>query len=167
MHADLLPATTPLPEGTLASCLLAPLDGADPVRLVLTADTGAPYVVETALDLQVERAAVAALVEFDGPRSEAQVAADRFASTHRVGPAAAQVEGTGGAVILRGADGAFVAVALANTAEALEASSRAILSTPLLPAEDPALLTEPSRFTACRVEGGADLVRALTSAVAR
>jgi hypothetical protein len=156
VHASLLPLTAGSnpapPPGALASCRL---DGDEAAwLLVLTEESpGAGYEVEDLFGPVAGTATRAAVTEFDGPRDAAQVAADRRSGRERVWPAAAQVEGTCGAVALRGGDGAMVVVAFAESQAALEAASRAILSTPLLPGEDPALLRGPDRYTACSVVG--------------
>lgn len=179
MHACLqhVPAGTPLPASSpppSARCRLAAVDGSGDWHLILWDDPAAALaeVERTGSGrlLAVEEAflhagghSFAAVVEFDGPRSAPHVAADRFASRQRIAPAAAQVPGTGGAVVLRADDGGMVTVALADSVATLEAASRAILSTPLLPGEDPSLLGGADRWTACRVEGGAALVAALSA----
>jgi hypothetical protein len=111
----------------------------------------------------------AGLTEFDGPRSAAQVEADRRSNRERVGPAALQVTGVLGALVLRAPDGAMVVVALAEHEAALVAASHAIVSTPLLPGEDPALLRGPDRHTTHPVQDGGltALVTRVSAAAAR
>ena len=155
-------------DATAAALRLTALEGdaawlltlggdAEALRAEVSARGGRLLEVEDVSDLDGAHAEVAALVEFDGPRSPVQAAADRFATRERVGPAARQVPGTGGAICLRGEDGAYVAVAFAQSEQALDAASRTILSTPLLAGEDPTLLGGPDRWTACRVEGAEHL----------
>lgn len=156
MHAHLIPfpvgATAPAaPVDSIASCRLDAADGSGWL-LVLT-DDDAPYEVEQVDGRPHGSGTSATVVEFDGPRDAVQVAADRRASRERVSPAAMQVEGNLGALVLRAADGAMVTVAFGDSPATLEASSRAILSTPLLPGETPALLGGPQRYTACQVVG--------------
>lgn len=176
----LAPGSSPTPPSrdAVACCVLTAVETDAAWRLTLWDDPGAArfqaarspggrlFEVSDVTDLDRDSHAVAALVEFDGPRTPAQVAADRFASRQRVAPAAAEVHGTGGAIRLRGKDGSVVVVALAESVAVLEAASRAILSTPLLPGEDPELLGGPDRWTACRVDGGAALTAALATAAA-
>lgn len=156
MHAHLIPfrdeEDVAAPPGTTASCRLDREDGAGWL-LALTDDPGAPYEVEDLWGRPDGSGSSAAVVEFDGPRDHVQVTADRRASRDRVAPAAMQVEGSLGAVVLRAADGAMVCVAFADSRASLEAASRAILSTPLLPGEDPARLGGPDRWTACQAVG--------------
>lgn len=141
-----------VPNGTTASCRLDAGDGAGWL-LALTEAADSPFEVEQLYGRPHGRGASAAVVEFDGPRDAVQVAADRRASRERIAPAALQVDGALGALVLRAPDGAMVTVAFADSHASLEASSRAILSTPLLPGEDPALLGGPDRWTACHVVG--------------
>ena len=156
MRAHLIPfaagSAAAAPAATTAACRLDAEDGSGWL-LALTDDLAAPFEVEH-LDARSKGAGTsAAVVEFDGPRDAAQVAADRRASRDRVGPAAMQVQGALGAVVLRGGDGTMVTVAFADAPATLEASSLAIRSTPLLPGEDPALLGGPQRYTTCNVVG--------------
>ncbi|MGI5242014.1 hypothetical protein [Dactylosporangium sp. CA-139066] len=82
---------------------------------------------------------------FDGPRSAQWAAAEQFASTRRLWPAVRDVAGIVWALRLRAPDNAVTVVSLAETADALHEAIRAIMSTQLLPEEDPALLTRPDR----------------------
>ena len=168
MHAVLSPPTPGAAEGATASALLTPLDGRPAVLLTLWPDAsavtataaagGRAYEVEALLGHPsagtdaVGVAAAASLVEFDGPRDARQVAADRRSSEERVWPAVSQVDGTLGALHLRAADGALAVVALVDAPATLEAALRTILSTPLLPGEDPQLLSGPDRTTDCALE---------------
>ncbi len=157
MHAHLIPFPTgggvaDAPAGATATCRLEAADGSGWL-LALTGSADAPYEVEHIDAHGAGGGTSAAVAEFTGPRDAAQVAADQRASRERVGPAALQVEGVLGALVLRAADGAMVTVGFADSPETLGAASRAILSTPLLPGEDPALLGGPQRFTSCRVTG--------------
>lgn len=156
MRAQLIPfpagGAVAAPTSATAACRLEAPDGSGWL-LALTENTEAPYEVEH-LDARPHGTGTsAAVVEFDGPRDAAQVAADQRASRERVGPAAMQVQGTLGALVLRGGDGAMVTVAFADSPATLDASSLVIRSTPLLPGENPALLTGPQRYTTCQVVG--------------
>lgn len=158
MHAHLIPFTAgttapAAPSDSIASCRLDAADGSG--WLLALTDRDAPYEVEQADGRPHGSGTSAAVLEFAGPRNAVQVAADRRASRERVSPAAMQVEGNLGALVLRAADGAMVTVAFADSPATLEASSRAILSTPLLPGENPALLGGPQRYTTCNVVGDA------------
>ncbi len=154
------------PDGCTASCRLLAADGSGWL-LALTDDASARYEVEQLEGRPHGSGTSAAVVEFDGPRDATQVAADRRASRERVAPAAMQVEGSLGAVVLRTADGGMVTIAFADSHSSLEAGSRAILSTPLLPGEEAALLSGPDRYTVCSVHGDdvAALLRSSTSGV--
>jgi hypothetical protein len=170
VHAHLIPVPAgghaAVPPGSTASCRLRADDGSGWMLALTGADTAA-YTVEQVHGRAHGSGGSAAVLEFDGPRDSVQVAADRRASQERIAPAALQVEGTLGAIVLRAADGAMVTVAFADSRASLEAGSRAILSTPLLPGEDPALLGGPDRYTACSVEGDgvADVLRSSSSVV--
>lgn len=87
----------------------------------------------------------AQLVHFDRPRSPEQLAAEDFANEHRIKPAVAQVPGNIRTYVLRRDDGSEVVVTLAETEQALIDGQKAIMSTTLLPGEDPALLQNPDR----------------------
>ena len=98
-----------------------------------------------------ERPAVAQVMTFDGPRSQAQVAASERAGRERLWPAVRALPGLVGVHVLRDEDNAVVVVSLATSLEALEAGQKAVLTTELLPDEDPALLAEPDRVQIHRV----------------
>lgn len=91
----------------------------------------------------------ARLTYFDGPRSPEMVKASDRAGHERILPAlTAQPEVRAAHVatyILRQPDGSEVVVAIAETEEALNRAVETIMSTELLPGEDPALLTDPDR----------------------
>jgi len=90
------------------------------------------------------------LLTFDGPRSADWSAAyDR--SGERIWPA---VHGAAGVVEVVGgkaADGGRFNAAAAESVEALEAAATAVLSTELLPGEDPAQLTGPDAAVVLRL----------------
>ena len=127
MHAHLIPfppgseAAAP-PAGSIATCRLDAADGSGWL-LALTDGEGAAFEVEY-IDAHAHGAgSTAAVVEFSGPRDAAQIAADRRASRDRVGPAAMQVQGNLGALVLRAEDGAGMTIYAAEpgspTAQAL------------------------------------------------
>lgn len=187
MHAVLSPPTSGAAEGAAASALLTPLDGRPAVLLTvwpeaapavaLAGADGRAYEVEASLGQPLVDvvAGAASLVEFDGPRDARQVAADRRSCEDRIWPAVSQVPGTIGVLLLRAPDGAMAVVALADTAATLQASLRTILSTPLLPGEDPVLLGGPDRTTDCVLDDAGvtglltrgEPARPLTQVVAR
>jgi hypothetical protein len=101
-----------------------------------------------------EPPAVAQLTWFDGPRSEAQAAADERAGTERLWPAVCDTPGLGRSLALVGDDRAHVHVGLATGTEVLDEVQRRIMSTELLPGEDPALLGGPDRIDVCTVLAG-------------
>ncbi|MGW6932722.1 hypothetical protein ACWGE0_21885 [Lentzea sp. NPDC054927] len=87
----------------------------------------------------------AQLIYFDRPRDPEQLAAADFATEQRIKPAVASVPGNIRTYVLRRPDGAEVVVTLAETEQALADNQKAIMSTTLLPGEDPALLQGPDR----------------------
>ena len=93
---------------------------------------------------------IAQLVWFDGPRSEAQAAADDLAA-HRISPVATQVEGGVETWALRGEGLSKVILALCTDVDVLGRTADAIAATDLLPGEDPALVPVPDRAELYRV----------------
>ncbi len=87
----------------------------------------------------------ATVVEFDGPRTAEWVAAEARASHERIHPATEDVPGYVGTLRVERADGGVLLVSMAESAEALQEGMDRILSTELLPGEDPAMLTGPDR----------------------
>jgi hypothetical protein len=83
---------------------------------------------------------------FDGPMSPARIAAARFGYRERIAPRLATLPGhVRTLVLLRDRDAASCVVGLAVDLPALESGGAAVNATPLLPGEDPALLTGPDR----------------------
>ncbi|MDX8049806.1 hypothetical protein SK571_10475 [Lentzea sp. BCCO 10_0798] len=87
----------------------------------------------------------AQLTYFDGPRGPEQLAAADFAAKQRIAPAAMKVPGNIRTYVLRRADGSEVVLSIAESEQALIDTQKAIMSTPLLPGEDPALLRGADR----------------------
>ena len=87
----------------------------------------------------------AQLIYFDHPRGPEQLAAEDFAAEHRIKPAARAVPGNLRTYSLRRDDGSAIIVAFAETEQALVDTQKAIMSSTLLPGEDPALLPGPDR----------------------
>jgi hypothetical protein len=91
----------------------------------------------------------AQLVHFDGPRSPELVAAAEHAGRERVTPAIlADPEVAADHVctyVLRRPDGGETVLTITNTAEMIDRTREIIMSTELLPDEDPALLPGPDR----------------------
>lgn len=100
-----------------------------------------------------ERPAYGQIVYFDGPHSQSEADAIDRANRERIAPAVRDVPGNLGAYRGRNPDGSSVVVALTASLQAIEDSQRAIMSTELLPGEDPALLTGPDRIQLCWVLG--------------
>ena len=85
------------------------------------------------------------VVEFSGPRTEEWAAAEQRAATERLGPATAGIDGIVSVTRMRGCDNAYVVVVLAESMDVFDVASQAIMSTGLLPGEDPELLGSPDR----------------------
>jgi hypothetical protein len=87
----------------------------------------------------------AQLTYFDGPRGPEQLAAADFADRERVMPALSKLGHSFRAYRLRRDDGAEIVVVIADSEQVLLDAQKAILSTRLLPGENPALLPGPDR----------------------
>ena len=90
-------------------------------------------------------------MEFSGPRSEEWVAAEERAAAGRLGPATDGVDGIVSVLRLRAADNAYLVIVLAESMDAFDVASQAIMATELLPGEDPALLGGPDRISFYRL----------------
>jgi hypothetical protein len=82
----------------------------------------------------------AQLTYFDGPRSPEQLAAHDFAARERIVPAISELDHSYRVYVLRRDDGSQIVVSIADSEQALLDAQKAIMSTELLPGEDPALL---------------------------
>ncbi|GAA0926322.1 hypothetical protein [Virgisporangium aurantiacum] len=99
-----------------------------------------------------EEPAVAFLGEFDGPLGPARVEAARFAGTQRVAPVLRTVSGLVRILVLwHPTERRMAVLHLATSMAALEAVGEAVMSTKLLPGEDPELLPGPDRITRLQV----------------
>ena len=97
--------------------------------------------------------AYARLMYFDGPRAPEQAAAEDLAGRQRIWPAIRNLSGLVAIYVLRGRDLGSVVITLTTSAESLDAAARAVMSTELLPGEDPALLPGPDRIEIHHVTG--------------
>lgn len=88
---------------------------------------------------------------FHGPRDECWNTALLCAGAERIWPAIRDVPGITGSLLCLASDGGALALTLAVSVEALEAALNAIMTTHLLPGEDPALLTGPDRVEVHRL----------------
>lgn len=96
---------------------------------------------------EMDEATLCQVMWFDGPRSAAQTEALRRAGAERIEPAVAEVPGRAATYVLhRPEDSAIVVMTFATSIDALSRTAEAAFSTPLLPGEDPALLTGPDRI---------------------
>ncbi len=86
---------------------------------------------------------------FDGPRSAELVAAHERAGIERIEPAISAhpdlMEALVATVVMRRPDGGELVLTITESESALDRSNAVIMSTALLPGEDPALLTGPDR----------------------
>ena len=97
--------------------------------------------------------AYARFMYFDGPRAPEQAAAEDLAGRQRIWPAIRNLSGLVGVYVLRGRDLGSVVITLTTSAETLDGAARAVMSTELLPGEDPALLPGPDRIEIHHVTG--------------
>jgi hypothetical protein len=136
--------------GALVGRPLAPGDG---IMLVGWPEGGPGryHVIETRAGRSAGPATYMQVVEFFGPRTQKWAAAEQRASTDRIGPTALGIDGIVTVMRLRGADNAYLVVILAESIDAFDAATQGILSTELLPGEDPALLTGPDRISFYRL----------------
>ena len=135
---------------TRADAELAAGRGVDGGPLPL--DVTVSEVVDTHLGTAAhEPAVVAQLTVFDGPRSQAQADAADRAGRERLWPATRDLPGIVAVHVLRDDGNGVVVISLATGVEVLEAAQRAVLTTELLPGEDPALLGDPDRVQVHRV----------------
>src|ERR1700748_2786575 len=88
----------------------------------------------------------AQLTYFDGPRTPEQIAAEDFAGRKRIIPAVSQTGHRFRVYVMRRDDGAQIVVSVADSEQALLDAQKAIMSTELLPGEDPTLLPGPDRI---------------------
>lgn len=86
------------------------------------------------------------LVSFDGPRTEEWTDAEQRAADGRLWPATRDIAGVVRVLRMRADDNAYIVAILTDSVEAIEQASAAITSTPLLPEEDPRLLSPPDRM---------------------
>ncbi|MGI8723751.1 MAG: hypothetical protein ACR2JG_16205 [Geodermatophilaceae bacterium] len=93
-----------------------------------------------------EGAAYGQIIYFDGSRSQSEADAIDRANRDRIAPAVRGIPGNLGAFAGRNPDGSSVVIALTTSLQAVEDSQRAIMSTALLPGEDPAQLSGPDRM---------------------
>jgi hypothetical protein len=88
----------------------------------------------------------AQLTYFDGPRTPEQLAAADFAGRERIIPAVSKLGHALRVYILRRDDGSEIVLVIADSKQALHDVQKAVISTELLPGEDPALLPGPDRI---------------------
>jgi hypothetical protein len=138
------------PLGALVGRPLATGDG---ILLVGWPDGGPDryHVIETHAGTSSGPATHMQIVEFAGPRTDEWVAAENRASTGRLWPATRNIAGVVSVVRLRAADNGYLVVILAEGMTAFEEATQAIMSTELLPDENPDLLGPPDSVTFYRL----------------
>ncbi|MDQ4038781.1 MAG: hypothetical protein M3313_10655 [Actinomycetota bacterium] len=144
--------------GLIAAYVMRPMDQLQPIQVTvweaaehagLSSVAGgrdfsnAEFVGGDSVD---ESPAYGQIVYFDGPRPQSEADAIDRANRDRIAPAVRNIAGNLGAFVGRNPDGSSVVVALTSSLQAVEDSQRAIMSTELLPGEDPAALTGPDRM---------------------
>lgn len=144
------------PDGALLTLWQARGDGAD---------AGALYRVEDDVpgpDVDDE-AAYAQLVHFDGPRTAEWSAAVLRADRERITPALRDTPGRVRTLVLVADDNAHLVVTLTTDVTSLELAQQRIMTTELLPWEEPALLTGPDRIDLHRVAADRRAAPAVTA----
>lgn len=161
MYARLGKGTGGDVTGAIETCTLHRLAGADELVLSLWAAQRAeddPAAEWYEVDSEHpggdrdQEPKVAALVWLTGPMSAPVLAAVRRASADRIAPRLADHRGTVRSLVLwQPEQRQMLVVVLATSVEALEDGHRVIMSTTLLPGEDPALLRGADRVDLYRV----------------
>ena len=88
----------------------------------------------------------AQLTYFDAPRTPEQLAAADFSGRERIQPAVSNLGHPFRVYKLRRDDGSEIILMIADSEQDLLDAQKAIMSTKLLPGEDPALLPGPDRI---------------------
>ena len=99
----------------------------------------------------------AQLTYFDGPRTPEQLAAADFAGRERILPAISRLGHSLRVYLLRRHDGSEIVMVIADSEQALLDAQKAIMTTALLPGENPALLPGPDRIELYPVIGVHDV----------
>jgi len=138
------------PLGALIGRPLAPGDG---IMLVGWPETGPGryHLIETRPGPSAGPATYLQVVEFSGPHSEEWVAAEQRAAAERLAPATEGIAGIVSVLRMRAADNAYLVAVLAESLDVFDQASQAIMSTDLLPGEDPAFLGGPDRISFYRL----------------
>lgn len=168
MPVTVTPIENPTPDlvtdlstrpGLVRALVLRPLDGRVGVLVTQWAEGQQPPDPGTSTFSDAEfmpahaelEPTFAQLTWFDGPRTSAVIEAVERADRNRIWPAVRDLPTAVGALICRTPEGAQLVVSLSTSLQGLEDEQNAIMSTTLLPGEDPALLTGPDRIQIARV----------------
>lgn len=163
--------TSTAPAGAAGTVVLAAADGAGTTTVALWPDASSAAAaggrVHRVTDSFRGRSAgrrplFAQVVRVNGEGDRARADAAERDGRERIWPAVQGIEGIVEVLALRSADDRIVIVAMAVDRETHEEVGRTILTTPLLPDEDPALLTGPDAVDVVRVLS-ADLPAAVAS----
>jgi hypothetical protein len=160
---EALASATALGE-PLGALVGRPLLDGDAIMLVAWATAGPDryQVFDTRTGRSAGPARYMHLVSFDGPRTQEWTDAEQRAADGRLWPATRDIAGVVRVIRMRADDNAYVVAILTNSVEAIEEAATAIMSTPLLPDEDPRLLSQPDRMQIYRLVH-ADLPTEITS----
>ncbi|MFD5250081.1 hypothetical protein ACFWIW_36430 [Amycolatopsis sp. NPDC058340] len=161
LAAELHPGT-----GSPGTCTLAQVGGLSGLVVALWRDRGSALAaadrrVSHVIDARVYAVAdvesgaaeprIAQATWFDRPLTQAQADAARFGGRERILPAVRGLDGVGGFYVLTAEDRSSLILGFTESIEAMESVQKTIMSTELLPGEDPALLPGPDRVDVHRV----------------
>ncbi|MFJ8916481.1 hypothetical protein [Amycolatopsis sp. NPDC102389] len=161
LAAELHPGT-----GSPGTCTLAEVGGLTGLVVALWRDRGsalaaADHLVARVYDARVYEVSdaesgaaeprIAQATWFDRPLTRAQADAAEFGGRERIRPAVRELDGVGGFYVLTAEDRSSLVLGFTASIEAMEAMQKVVMSTELLPGEDPALLPGPDRVDVHRV----------------
>ena len=161
LAAELHPGT-----GSPGTCTLAQVGGLTGLVVALWRDRGSALAAADrrtpgTLDARVFEVSdveggaaeprIAQATWFDRPLSQAAVDAADFGGRERIWPAVRKLDGVGGFYVLTAEDRSTLVLGFTESIEAMETVQKTIMSTELLPGEDPALLPGPDRVDVHRV----------------
>lgn len=155
LAAELHPGT-----GSPGTCTLAQVGGMTGLVVALWRDRGsalaaADHRTPGTFDARVfevadveggpAEAKIAQATWFDRPLTQAEADAADFGGRERIWPVVRKLSGISGSYVLTAEDRSTLVLGFTESIEAMEAAQKAIMSTELLPGEDPALLPGPDR----------------------
>jgi hypothetical protein len=128
----------------------AAVEGSTPARINVSPGTPLHCTRQNDGPAAGQKAGIAQLTWFDGPRSAVQHQADKR-SGDRVSAAVQDLPGYGGSLVAHAPDLGYVVVVFSDSLATLEQGQTRILTSRLGPDEDPALLTGPDSMQVTRV----------------